>query len=440
MGIPQDLTTQVILIGIVTLLATCTVATGLDNGIRRLSELIIIVSILLMVLLIVLGPTQFLLSALVENVGLYIHSFVVRTFHVYAYEPNAWVGEWTIFYWGWWISWAPFVGMFIARISRGRTIRQFIIGVLFAPAGFSFVWFTVFGDLAIWLDMHVANGQIAQTVASNMPIALFTVFDYLPWSRFLAWITGLLVAVYFITASDSGALVVSMITSKGDEEPPLWLRIFWSLACGGVAAGLLVVGGLEAVQAAAVVAAFPLCILMWLMCYGIWKGLRDEVSMQRSRNMPTAPLIGGPGGLSLRQRINSIVSHPNRERALGFINNTVVEAFTLVASELQKRDISAEAVRLDDGFQLVVHHGDEAEDFTYAVRLVSQPIPAFALSDGARREGERKRFYRTEVYLNKGGRGYDIFGYQTDQVVADVVNHYDRFRHYLYSIDPNTTM
>ncbi len=440
MGIPQDLTTQVILIGIVTLLATCTVATGLDNGIRRLSELIIIVSALLMLLLVALGPTQFLLSALVENVGLYIHSFVARTFHVYAYEPNSWVGDWTIFYWGWWISWAPFVGMFIARISRGRTIRQFIVGVLFAPAGFSFIWFTVFGDLAIWLDMHVANGQIAQTVASNMPIALFTVFDYLPWSQLLAWITGLLVAVYFITASDSGALVVSMITSKGDEEPPLWLRIFWSLACGGVAAGLLVVGGLEAVQAAAVVAALPLCILMWLMCYGIWKGLRDEVSMQRSRNMPTAPLISGPGGLSLRQRINSIVSHPSRERALGFINNTVVEAFTLVASELQKRDISAEAVQLDDGFQLVVHHGDAAEDFTYAVRLVGQPIPAFALSDGARREGERKRFYRTEVYLNKGGRGYDIFGYHTDQVVADVVNHYDRFRHYLYSIDPHTTM
>ena len=440
LGMPQNLATQLILIGIVTILATITVATGLDNGIRRLSEGIIIVSLVLMFCIVVLGPSRFLLSALVENVGLYLQSLVARTFHVYAYDPSEWVGNWTIFYWGWWISWAPFVGMFIARISRGRTIRQFIVGVLFLPAGFSFIWFTVFGDLAIWLDMYVAKGALAETVASNMPIALFTVFDYLPFSKVLAWATGLLVAVYFITASDAGALVVSMITSKGDEEPPLWLRIFWALACGGVAAGLLVADGLAAVQAAAVMAALPLCILMWLMCYGIWKGLSDEVSIQRSRTLPIAPLIPGPGGVSFRQRINSIVSHPGRAKANEFIQTTVKPAMELVVAELQARDIPAETVPLDDGMQLVVHHGEGAEDFTYAVRLVSQPIPAFALTDAARREGERKRFYRTEVFLNKGGRGYDIYGYHREQVVADVVNHYDRFRHYLYVLDPHTTM
>lgn len=440
LGIPQDLTTQLILIAIVTALATMTVATGLDNGIRRLSELIIIVSFVLMLLILVLGPTRFLLSALVENIGLYLHAFVRRTFHVYAYEPTEWVGTWTIFYWGWWISWAPFVGMFIARISRGRTIRQFLLGVLFAPAGFSFIWFTVFGDLAIWLDMFVAKGRIAETVSSNLPIALFTVFDYMPWSRVLAWITGLLVAVYFVTASDAGALVVSMITSKGDEEPPLWLRIFWALACGGVAGCLLLAGGLEAVQAAAVIAAFPLSILMLLMCYGILKGLRDEVALQASRNLPIAPLTAGQGGMSLRQRLNNIVTHPTKARATAFIGKEVIAAFELVASELQKRDIVADITQLDDGAQLIVHHGDEAEDFVYAVRLVSQPIPAFALSDAARREGEKRRFYRTEVFLNNGGRGYDIYGYSGEQVAADIINHYDRFRHYLYVLDPHTTM
>ncbi|HUG59432.1 MAG TPA: BCCT family transporter [Candidimonas sp.] len=439
-GLPQSLFIQLVLIAIVTLLATFTVATGLDNGIRRLSELIIIVSAFLMLLIVALGPTTFLLRAFVENIGLYIHAFVARTFHIYAYEPTDWVGEWTLFYWGWWISWSPFVGMFIARISRGRTIREFLIGVLFAPAGFSFIWFTIFGNLAIWLDMNVAHGKISTTVAANLPLALFTVFDYLPWANFLAWITGLLVAVYFVTASDAGALVIAMITSKGDEEPPLWLRIFWALACGGVAACLLVAGGLEAVQSVAVIAALPLCAVMLLMCYGILKGLRDEVSIQASRNLPTAPLIATQGGLSLRQRLSSIVSHPTKAQAAAFIEKTVIEAFGLVASELQKRQINTEMLRLDDGVQLVIRHGDDAEDFTYAVRLVSQPIPAFALSDAARREGEKKRFYRTEVFLNKGGRGYDIYGYHSDQVVADLVNHYDRFRHYLYSLDPNTTM
>ncbi len=439
-GMPQTLTTQLILIAIVTALATLTVATGLDNGIRRLSEFIIIVSIILMVLIVALGPTIFLLSALVENIGLYIQAFVARTFHIYAYDPNEWVGAWTLFYWGWWISWAPFVGMFIARISRGRTIRQFLVGVLFAPAGFCFVWFTIFGNLAIWLDVNVANGEISQIVNENMPIALFTVFDYLPWSKVLAWITGILVAVYFVTASDAGALVVSMITSKGDEEPPLWLRVFWAIACGGVAACLLLAGGLEAVQSAAIIAALPLCVVMLVMCYGIWKGLRDEVSIQMSRSLPTAPLIGAQGGLSLRQRIHSIVSHPNKAQATTFIENTVIKAFDVVAAELAKRDIVAETERLEDGAQLTIRHHDQTEDFIYAVRMMRHTIPAFALSDSARRDGERKRYYRTEVFLNKGGRGYDIYGYHSDQVVADLVNHYDRFRHYLYSLEPGAQM
>lgn len=438
MDIPQTLNTQLILIAIVTVLATITVATGLDNGIRRLSEFIIIVSVGLMLLILILGPTRFLLQAFVENIGLYLHAFVARTFHINAYEPTDWMGKWTLFYWGWWMAWSPFVGMFIARISRGRTIREFLIGVLFAPAGFSFIWFTVFGDLAIWLDSHVAAGEISRTVADNLPIALFAVFDYLPWSNLLAWITGVLVAVYFVTASDSGALVVAMITSKGDEEPPLWLRIFWALACGGVAAGLLLAGGLEAVQSAAIIAALPLSIVMVLMCYGILKGLRDEIVIHQSRSLPTAPMIASQGGLSLRQRLNSIVSHPSKTQANTFIDKHVMQAFDMVASELKKRDIDAEVERLDDGVQLTVRHGDAAEDFIYAVRLIGQPIPAFALSDGARREGEKRRYYRTEVFLNKGGRGYDIYGYHSDQVAADLINHYDRFRHYLYSLAPST--
>lgn len=436
--LPQTVTMQLWLIGIVTLLATATVATGLDNGIRRLSELIILVSVLLMLAVLMLGPTTFLLKVFVENIGLYVTGFVARTFNIYAYEQKSWVGDWTLFYWGWWISWSPFVGMFIARISRGRTIRQFVLGVLFAPAGFSFVWFTVFGNVAIWLDVNRAQGEISRIVGENMPIALFTIFDYLPWSSLLAWTTGLLVAVYFVTASDAGALVVSMVTSKGDEEPPLWLRIFWALTCGAFAAGLLLAGGLEAVQSAAVIAALPLCIVMVLMCYGILKGLRDEITVQISRALPTAPLVGGPAAFSLKRRVHSIVSLPNRVQALAFVNGTVVEAFRAVAEELNQRNIATELTNEEEGAHLRISHGDPQHDFTYAVRLVSQPIPGFALSGDSRREGEKRRFYRTEVFLNRGGRGYDIFGYDRDQVVADLLTHYDRFRHYLYVRDPDT--
>jgi len=168
MGIGQTLDMQMWLIAIVTVLATITVATGLDNGIRWMSEAIIVISGVLMLLILALGPTQYLLQTFVENIGLYLNGFVARTFHIYAYQPTDWIGTWTLFYWGWWISWAPFVGLFIARISRGRTIREFLLGVLLAPAGFSFVWFTIFGDAAIWLDTHVAHGAISRTVAERI--------------------------------------------------------------------------------------------------------------------------------------------------------------------------------------------------------------------------------------------------------------------------------
>jgi len=436
-GMPQNLATQLVLIAAVTLLATMTVATGLDNGIRRLSEMILLVSFLLMLLILALGPTRFLLTAFVENIGLYLNAFVSRTFHIYAYEPTDWVGTWTLFYWGWWISWSPFVGMFIARISRGRTIREFLFGVLFAPAGFSFIWFTIFGNTAMWLDLNEAGGEISRTVAENMPVALFTVFDYMPWATLLSWITALLVAVYFVTASDAGALVIAMITSRGDEEPALWLRVGWALACGGVAACLLLAGGLAAVQMAAVIAALPLAVVMLLMCFGIWKALRDERSMRLSERLPAAPMTWGAGtGIPWRRRLAAIVSHPSLPQVTAYLQKTVKPALATVVGELAERALVAEVTADDEGVALTVHHGEGAADFVYSVRPVRHPIPAFALTDAARREGERTRYYQAEVFLPQGGRGYDIYGYEAEQVIADVISHYNRFRHYLYASSP----
>lgn len=432
-GLAQTLEMQLILIGIVTILSTITVATGLDNGIRRLSEGIILVSCLLMLLILVLGPTRFLLKALVENIGLYLNGFIARTFHIYAYQPTDWVGTWTLFYWGWWISWSPFVGMFVARISRGRTIRQFLIGVLFAPAGFSFIWFTIFGDLAIWLDINEANGAIGRTVAENMPIALFTVFDYLPASTLLAWMTGLLVVVYFVTASDAGALVVAMITADRDngEEPALWLRVFWALVCGGFAACLLVAGGLAAVQTAAVIAALPLAIVMLAICFGLWKALSAEAELTATSAF-VGPLIVPGGAIPWQRRLGAIVSYPTRTQVSEFIETTVTNALRAVEGELARRGLVSSLEPIENGVQLLVRHGDADSDFVYAVRATGHPIPAFALTDAARREGERQRYFRAEVLLTGARRGYNIYGLGTEQVTTDVINQYDRFRHRLH--------
>ncbi|HBF50344.1 MAG TPA: choline transporter, partial [Massilia sp.] len=198
-GLPVNTTVQVILIAVITGMATLSAGTGLDKGVKRLSELNIILAIALLVFVLFTGSTVFLLQAYVQNIGAYLGAVVQRTFRMYAYEPNAWLGDWTLFYWGWWISWSPFVGMFIARISRGRTIREFVTGVLLVPVLFTFLWMTVFGNTAIAIDLSGA-APIVQTVADNLPVALFEVLEQLPFSVVASGLATLLVITFFVTS------------------------------------------------------------------------------------------------------------------------------------------------------------------------------------------------------------------------------------------------
>ncbi len=294
------------------------------------------------------------------------------------------------------------------------------------------MWFTIFGDTAIWLDTNVAGGAISRTVAENMPTALFSLFEYLPLSTPLTWIAGVLVAIYFVTASDAGALVIAMITARDQsEEPALWLRVFWAMTCGGVAAMLLLAGGLAAVQMAAVIAALPLSAIMLLMCYGIWTSLSREKALAASGQLPAAPLVGAKGQFEWRRRLAAIISHPTEEQVRAYIGATIAKALGAVVEELKRRDITAVVEQAENGLGLRVSHGDAA-DFLYSVRAVARPLPAFALADSTRkRDDRRSSYYRAEVYLAEGGRGYDIYGYEVEQVIADVIGHYDQFRHFL---------
>jgi len=225
-GVPDGTTTKLAVIVLVMGAATLSVLSGADRGIRRLSELNLTVAVLLMLFVLALGPTLFLLRALVQNFGLYLDHLVIRTFTLYAYEPRAWMADWTLFYWAWWIAWSPFVGMFIARISRGRTIREFVIGVLFVPTAFTFLWMTVFGNTAIALDLGVAHGGIAQAVQADLSTALFKFLEYLPAAGVTSTLAIALVAIFFVTSADSGALVIDTLASGGAEDTPRWQRIY----------------------------------------------------------------------------------------------------------------------------------------------------------------------------------------------------------------------
>ena len=272
---------QVMLIGLITLVATMSVVAGLDSGIKRLSQINALLAVLLLLFLLFAGPTALLLNSFVQNLGNYLSNMVSLSFHMYAYESTDWMGGWTLFYWAWWISWSPFVGMFIARVSRGRTIREFVIGVLLMPAGFTFIWLSIFGNSALFLELAGSGVGISEAVVNDMPTALFVLLQHLPWTSAVSFVAIILIVIFFVTSSDSGSLVIDIITSGGNEKAPVWRRVFWAVSQGVVASVLLLAGGLSALQTASISSAFPFAFVMLFICLGLLKGIKNDSSERK---------------------------------------------------------------------------------------------------------------------------------------------------------------
>lgn len=274
-----DNTLLVILIVVITFLAILSVASGLGAGIKWLSNINLSLAGLLLISVLLLGPTVFLLQNFVESLGVYLANLMQMTFDVGAYqrgdEAQSWFTGWTIFYWGWWIAWSPFVGVFIARISKGRTIRQFIAGVLLVPTIVGFFWFSVMGGAGIFRQFY-GQGDLVVDGEVSVEAALFEVLGGLPLGSILSVIAIILVAIFFITSSDSGSLVVDMLASGGHPNPPVWSRIVWALLEGFLAVGLLLAGGLGALQAGSLITALPFSVILLLMCVATVRALVAE--------------------------------------------------------------------------------------------------------------------------------------------------------------------
>lgn len=267
------------IIVVITLIAIVSVVSGLRRGIKWLSQVNVGLAGLVALFVLIAGPTLFVLREFIQSIGRYLQDLLVLSFDVTAFQGEtgeAWQASWTIFYWGWWMSWAPFVGVFIARISRGRTVREFVIGVLAVPTLVTFLWFAIMGGSALHRELFGAGGLVAEdgTVASNF--ALFQLLDGFPGGRGVIVITIVLIATFFITSSDSGSLVVDMLASGGDPNPPTWSRVFWASMEGLVAIVLLLAGGLVALQTGAITLAAPFSVVMVLMAIATWKALRTE--------------------------------------------------------------------------------------------------------------------------------------------------------------------
>jgi len=278
-AINEGVITQVTLIAIITSFATLSVVAGLDGGVRRLSEWNLYLAATFMVFVLVLGPTLFIFDTFVQNIGNYVARFPMLSFWTESFasgEESTWQNSWTVFYWGWWISWSPFVGMFIARVSRGRTIREFVMGVLIAPTLLSFLWLSTMGGAALNLQLTNA-ANIAGAVQENVATAMFVMLDNFPLTALSSIVGILLVTIFFVTSSDSGSLVVDNLTSGGKLDSPVPQRVFWAVMEGVVAAVLLLGGGLTALQTAAIATGLPFAIVLLVMCYSLNRGLSQEL-------------------------------------------------------------------------------------------------------------------------------------------------------------------
>ncbi len=282
-GVPDHAAVQVLLVAVITLIATLSVASGLDQGVKRLSEININLGGILLLFILIMGPSVFILDSYIQNIGNYLKDFFEISFWTESYQDSTWQNSWTVFYWAWWISWSPFVGMFIARISRGRTVREFVLSVLIIPTLLTFLWITAFGGSALFIEMKNAGG-IAGPVQENVAVAIYFLLEQFPLSWIANFAAIILVVSFFVTSSDSGSLVVDAFTSGGKLNSPVTQRIFWATLQGAVAAVLLLGGGLGALQTASITTGLPFAGLLIIMAYSLWKGLKNEYETEQLRS------------------------------------------------------------------------------------------------------------------------------------------------------------
>ena len=272
-NIPQNIVVQILIVLVITIIYTGTAVSGIDKGIKRLSDINMVLAVALMLGAFLLGPTLKEVNIFTNSFGDYVGNFIQDSFAINPFGDNSWLNGWTIFYWAWWIAWGPFVGTFIARISRGRTIREFVLGVICVPAVVSMIWFALFGGLGLNLENSIILQAIEKTET-----ALFIVFGQYPLSFIMSTIAVLLLCTFFATSGNSATFVLAMFSSNGDLNPSKSKKLLWGVIQAVLALVLLMTGGLAALQTCSVVAAFPFAIIMLFSCVCLVKALKSEES------------------------------------------------------------------------------------------------------------------------------------------------------------------
>lgn len=279
--LPVNITTQVAIIGIVTVVYIASTISGLQGAIKHLSNLNMLLAFALIGFVILMGPTQTIFKILFQGIGDYAQNFISMSFRTEPYSDGTWIASWTLFYFGWWIAWAPLVGSFVARISKGRTIKEFMMGAVFIPALGSFVWFAVMGGSAIHIIQNLGEVALAEAVKTDVTSALFKFLGYFPAGTLLSILAMVLVLVFFVTSANSAVFVLGMVSENGNPNPTNVTKVIWGVVIAGISIVLIMTGGLSGLQSALVATALPLSVLLLLMCYSTYKGLNEEIDVAK---------------------------------------------------------------------------------------------------------------------------------------------------------------
>ena len=421
---------QVVVIAVVMSLAIFSAISGVGKGVKILSELNLTLAFCLLIFVLVAGPTLYLLSAFSDNIGTYLSNLVQLSFKTYVYEKEhtGWFSGWTILYWAWWCSWAPFVGLFIARISKGRTIREFIFGVLVIPSMFGILWFTVFGNTAIWLNDGEAAGTLGQMISSPETL-LFKFLDYLPLSGVTGLVSLVVISLFFITSADSGIYVLNNIASRDKSlVAPRWQAVMWGILMSVVTIVLMQSGGLANLQAMTLLVALPFAMLMLLMCFSLWKGLNADKKYFDTKVNPTSIFWTGD---KWKERLEQMMNQTQEKDILRFLKHTVLPAMRELRQELiSKYDLSVQINTLFDqdepAVELVIQK-ELMRDFMYGVKSIGREVSEQLINDDNLPHIQHSMTYEPYTYFFDGRVGYDVQYMDQDELIADMLKHYERY-------------
>ena len=432
-GLPDGLGLQIALVLVAVLITIAACYSGVDKGIRLISELNLWSAGAMILYIIVTGKTSFLLTAMVENIGHFVNTLPGRTFQTMAYESDGsdWMAGWTLFFWAFWLAWGPFVGLFLARISRGRTLREFVIAAITVPVLCDFLIVTTFGNSAMWEVLH-GNEEFAQLAMDSPEQGWYSLMEMFPGSMFLIGLATLSGLLFYLTSANSGAMVMSNFSSTildPAEDGAKWLRVFWAILTAVLTIAMLYAGGVTTMEYATLIFALPVTVIAYLVMASFLKVLRMErADMDGHVHRPVGGGMGPSNApeKSWRQRLKSIRSYPSEATVAQFLQSTVEPAM---------RDVTAEFERL--GYQATLEVGaDAAADlptyallvdiagqrrFQYMVAPVETPVPSF----GGRRVQTEQNYYRLEVFNVTGSGGYDVMGLTQQQIIDDVIDRYE---------------